>query len=78
MKTLCCKCKNIATWVYMPGGKDDYYCDGHVPRGCSCNLKPKDGDYENNNPDNWYQPLDDKNRELPCCEFDYSEGGFEK
>jgi len=70
-----CDCGKRAVWLYMPDtdekGGNDYYCDDCVPRGCSCNLEPKDNNYENQSPDNWYQPLDDKGREFPCCEFFY-------
>ena len=74
-----CNCGKMAVWLYMPsgGGNSPYYCDNCVPRGCSCQLKPKDGNWENSNEDNWVQPLDGKGRKFPCCEFDYSEEGFE-
>jgi hypothetical protein len=33
-----CSCGKIATWLYMPLSDNyPYYCDEHVPRGCSCN-----------------------------------------
>lgn len=39
-KEKCCKCGEMAIWCYMPGYGDspsqDYFCDKHVPRGCSC------------------------------------------
>ena len=57
-----------AVWLYMPNSKEHpYYCDECVPRGCSCNLEPKNGDWEN--PDEWIQPLDKLGREYPCIEF---------
>lgn len=52
----CSICGKRADWSYMPGDKD--YCDKHVPRGCSCNIN-EDG----------IEDLDDKGRQLPCCEF---------
>lgn len=65
----CYKCNNkIATWYYTPCTNDiytNYLCEDCVPRGCSCNL-----DEENN------MPVDDLGRDLPCCEFDFSEKGF--
>ncbi len=64
MKRLCNKCNNLAVWCYMPGG-DKYYCEDHVPRGCSC-MADDDG-----NPQ-----LDEQGREYPCCEYDYNEKGF--
>jgi len=40
-KVLCSNCKNIATWIYMPGYgngiEEDFHCDKCVYRGCSCN-----------------------------------------
>jgi hypothetical protein len=49
-KEKCGKCEQKAVWWYAPGysGKqkeDSYYCDDHVPRGCSCeyhHTKPED------------------------------------
>lgn len=47
----CCICKNKAKWLYMPSSdvqtfyqkkfsyKKDYFCEIHVPRGCSCNYQ---------------------------------------
>lgn len=33
-----CSCGKNATWLYMPSSDNyPYYCDEHVPRGCSCN-----------------------------------------
>lgn len=64
MKRLCNKCHALAVWLYMPGG-DIYYCDDHVPRGCSC-MTDDDGN----------DLLDDKGRKLPCCEYDNNENGY--
>lgn len=44
---------------------DTYYCEGCVPRGCSCMLRD-DGTPE----------LDEQGREFPCVEYDYNEKGF--
>ena len=66
-----CKCGKLATWVYMPKSEDyPFYCDKCVPRGCSCNLEPKDGNWDNSEDDNWYQPLDELGRKYPCVEFE--------
>lgn len=46
-------------------------CEKCVPRGCSCNLDPVDGDYDNGDPANWAQPVDDKGRQYPCCEWEH-------
>lgn len=64
-----CKCGNKATWHYTPCNEDQVACDDCVPRGCSCNLEPRDGNIHNDSPDNWYQPLDDQGRKWPCCEW---------
>lgn len=56
-----------ATWLYAPGIKN--CCDKCVPRGCSCTMEPKDGDYENESPDNWEKQRDEQGREVPCCEW---------
>jgi len=78
MKKKCYKCRNKAVWLYMPG-KDinsDLYCDNCVPRGCSCNIKYPDDDYDGD--DKYDQLTDDKGRELPCCEFDYNKDGYDE
>jgi hypothetical protein len=65
----CKMCGKKAIWMYMPGADDAVYCDNCVPRGCSCNLEIKDplGDWAD--PENYYQPLDEKGRLKPCCEY---------
>ena len=65
---ICEECGRLATWVYMPNG--DLRCDNCVPRGCSCNQEPKDGNYENEDPSNWEEPTDEKGRKYPCCEWE--------
>lgn len=50
---------------------NDFYCDDCVPRGCSCNMEPVDGNPENLAEDNWVEPVDDKGRKYPCCEYSY-------
>jgi len=71
----CFDCGARATWLYMPASElpeeQRWACDEHVPRGCSCNDEPKDGDYENPDPANWEPRLDEKGRKLPCCEWWY-------
>ena len=89
MKEKCYDCSQVAQWLYAPGKNDpegvDYYCDDCVPRGCSCNLTLKDGVeeimidlYEMNPDEDYYQPLDENGREYPCCEFLFSEKGWNK
>jgi hypothetical protein len=56
-----------SVWSYMPGHHEA--CDQCVPRGCSCNMEPVDGDYENADPANWAEPLDEQGRKSPCCEW---------
>ncbi len=63
----CDICNKKAIWFYMPG--KEQYCDECVPRGCSCNIEPKDGDYDNLDPKNWVEELDNEGREYPCCEY---------
>jgi hypothetical protein len=74
-----CDCRKQAVWLYMPSStmKNPFFCDDCVPRGCSCNSRPKDGNYESEDPDNWEEPSDDNGRLHPCVEFDYSEDGYE-
>ena len=64
-----CGCGQPAVWWYAPGGANPFYCDGCVPRGCSCNAEPIDGDMDNEDPGNWRQATDEQGRELPCCEY---------
>ena len=75
MMTDLCDCGNIAKWLYMPSydgpQRNDFYCDICVPRGCSCNTEPIDGNYDNLDPTNWEEPLDDLGRKWPCCEYSY-------
>lgn len=69
-----CDCGDVAVWMYAPGhGEDfnDFYCEKCVPRGCSCQLEPVDGDYDNLNSDNWVNAVDELGRLLPCVEFFY-------
>lgn len=65
MKRKCFKCSAPAVWVYDPkyGNDNSFYCDEHVPRGCSCN------DQED--------PYDDMGREFPCCEYMFESQGFD-
>lgn len=69
MKYVCCKCNNLSIWWYMPGKDNDtdYYCDDHVPRGCSCNIHPDTG----------IEDTDDKGRFYPCCEYHFDDRGFD-
>lgn len=86
MKENCYKCYRIAKWSYLPSDSSAYYCDKCVPRGCSCNLTIKPGVEEIyseeegiiNSIEDYYQPLDELGREYPCCEFLYSETGFDR
>jgi len=65
-----CQCGKLATWAYLPKG-DWYRCDGCVPRGCDCNML---FDEQGNLVKEW---LDDDGRQLPCCEWNYYEEGFD-
>lgn len=60
--------KTEPIWVYMPSGK--YACDNCVPRKCSCNMEPIDGNWENENESNWDYVKDEKGKHLPCCEWE--------
>jgi len=78
MKLKCPQCNLLATWYYMPCCETPgYYCDNHVPRGCSCNfiigedcnpILGEDGHY--------IEETDDQGRLLPCCEWDYCPYGI--
>jgi hypothetical protein len=52
----------------MPNGK--CACDDCVPRKCSCNIEPKDGDWESIDDGNWEYAMDENGRHLPCCEWE--------
>lgn len=69
MKARCDKCNIMARWNYMLSHNDDagYYCDDCVPRGCSCNLDP----------DTNTEDRDEFGRLLPCCEYHYSDDGYD-
>ena len=69
-----CDCGKDAIWIYMPYNPNitnPYYCDDCVPRGCTCNKEPKDGNWDNLDESNWIQPKDEKGREYPCVEFEH-------
>lgn len=86
-KEKCYECGELAQWYYLPGGgdpKEDYFCDNCVPRGCSCNKELKegieeliDGNQIINPPEDFYEPVDEQGRKYPCCEFMYSEQGYD-
>lgn len=65
---ICEICIGKPTWIYIPSGEE--FCDHWVPRGCSCNLEPIDGDWENQSPENWVENKDELGRLLPCCEYE--------
>ena len=68
----CLYCQKVeAKWVYMPNG--EYACDDCVPRKCSCNMEPIDGDLESTDANNWKYALDENGRHLPCCEWEWIE-----
>ena len=70
--TKCSYCQKVeATWVYMPNGK--CACDDCVPRKCSCNIEPKDGNWESTDDGNWEYAMDENGRHLPCCEWEWIE-----
>jgi hypothetical protein len=73
-----CKCGTMAVWIYMPSSSEyPHYCDNCVPRGCTCNREPQDGNWDNLEESNWINPTDKQGREYPCCEFEYDKNGFE-
>lgn len=77
MKIKCCECGKMAVWFYMPSrdAEKDSYCDDCVPRGCSCNMSPIDGNWDSEDDNNWIDDTDDLGRQLPCCEYGhYPEG----
>ena len=65
---ICIDCQNKAVWDLMSAGigEERSYCEEHVKRGCSCNMDEKGN-----------QPVDERGREYPCCEYLFSENGFE-
>lgn len=58
-----------ATYFYAPGRRAQTACDKCVPRGCTCNEEPVDGDWENVTPNNWKELVDEQGRKYPCCEW---------
>jgi hypothetical protein len=66
-KIKCISCDAKAVWCYMPGTDNNYYCDEHVPRGCSCNYKDEESDN---------QFTDEQGRLVPCCEYGFDEEGY--
>lgn len=95
-KNLCLNCSKIAVWCYVPSGIY-FYCDVHVPRGCTCNnnyvntdgksygmegeldLPPTDSkDWKWLEEGKSWCYVDEQGRELPCCEYEFYESGWEK
>lgn len=91
-KIWCVECfDTIATWWYAPyttnknNFNNHFYCDDHVPRGCSCNSSLKKGIVEKydiegmllNTNDDYEYDKDSLGRDVPCIEYDYSEDGFD-
>lgn len=94
-KITCGKCNNLATWYYMPAyswkrKKDSYYCEEHVPRGCSCNQYYVEKWDITNTEIHWFELTeeelknyelrdykDEKGRLLPCCEYIEDEEWFD-
>ena len=69
-KIPCSKCPSPAVWMYMPDSKytseeDRYFCEEHIHRGCSCNMD-----------ENGVLAKDEQGRDLPCCEYWFSEEGY--
>jgi len=56
-----------AVWSLMSGIENA--CDDCVPRGCSCNREPIDGNPDNMCLSNWIEDVDSKGRKYPCCEW---------
>ena len=65
---ICIDCQLTAVWYLASAGigEERSYCDSCVPRGCSCNFV--------DDKETWF---DDNGRSLPCCEYIFSENGFE-
>lgn len=71
-KHKCIECNDLALWHYEPWSenkieKDSYYCDACVSRGCDCNINPETNE----------ECVDTLGRKLPCCEYGFSEDGFD-
>lgn len=80
MKIECDKCRDMAVWLYAPSDGTGFYCDSHVPRGCSCNDVPlvlgaRPGHF---GADIMIRYRDPQGREFPCCEYNYEEDGFDE
>lgn len=69
-----CKCGAPGVWEYVPG--DSVACEECVPRGCSCQLYPREGVVEVvvdgeiiNSEEDYEMATDEQGRELPCEEW---------
>lgn len=69
----CQKCGALAVWEMAPSDSFGEYCEGCVPRGCSCNQTFNDASGEWDGPER----TEDDGRLLPCCEYWYWPDGFE-
>ena len=63
-----CKFRKAIAWY---GSGTEEACNKCIPRGCSCNIEPVDGDWENTDPSNWEERVDERGRKYPCCEWMY-------
>ena len=65
---ICIDCQSMAVWNLASAGigEERSYCDSCVPRGCSCNYIEEIESF-----------FDEGGKSLPCCEYLFSEDGFE-
>ena len=64
----CCSCKRKpGTWMHIH--KMAFCCDKCVPRCAEEADEPIDGDYENDDPDNWVQATDAEGKPYPGHEW---------
>lgn len=71
-KQACDECERMAVWQYAPADTYGSYCDGHVPRGCSCNQTWSEETGSMDGP----EQVDDTGRLLPCVEMEFDIDGF--
>lgn len=57
----------MAVWVYAPSYRD-FFCNNHVPRGCSCMFVEEIEEFI----------MDDDGKIVPCCEYDFELTGFDQ
>lgn len=65
-----CNCCGIKKAVWFNSLMVEYACDECVPRCCSCQIYPKNGNENDYNADNWDYKKDENGEYIPCEDWE--------